>query len=163
MRYLLITRQLISSELKELPEEARMNFLISEEEYKFIYNPSPLLSTFYALFFFYCPVPGRPIVSGCNNLTQEASVYIDTILRPFVTTLSSYLHNMKDVVTKLHEIVVHDGVYLASLDVESLYTNITHDLGIESIKLFLDTRNIYLQYFCFVTFTFCTHTECFSL
>lgn len=51
-------------------------------------------------------------------------------------TLPSYLQDPKDVVTKLNEIVVHEQVNLASLDVESLYTNITHELGIKAVKHF---------------------------
>lgn len=90
-------------ELKELLETAKTN-LISDDEFRFIFNPSPVLSTFYALPKVHkeCrPVPGRPMVSGCNNLTQGASMYVDMILQPFVVTLPSYLRDTKDVVTKL--------------------------------------------------------------
>lgn len=85
-------------------------------------------------------MPSDPRETDC----QGASIYIDTILRPFVMTFPSYLRDTKDTVTKLHEIVIQDCVLLASL-VESLYTNIMHDLGINAIKYFLDTRSIYLQ------------------
>lgn len=83
-------------------------------------------------------------MSGCNNLMQGASMYFDTALRPFVMTLPLYIQDTKDTVVKL-EIMVHDKVYLSSLDLELLYTNITQELGLKAIKNFLDSRSIYLQ------------------
>lgn len=60
-------------------------------------------------------------------------------------TLPSFLQDTKDTVTRLNEIHVTSQTMLASLDVELLYTNIQHDLGIAVVKHFLDMRSIYLH------------------
>lgn len=76
------------------------------------------------------PVLGRTIVSGYGNLMQGISIYVNEILCPFI---------------RLLEVCVTPGTLLASLDVESLYTNIDHHLGIEAVKYFLEMRIIYFD------------------
>lgn len=66
-------------------------------------------------------------------------------MRPFVCALPSYLQDTKDTVLSLQEITVTADTYLASLDVESLYTNILHDLGLQAVKYFLSTSSIYFR------------------
>lgn len=135
-------------ELKTILTQAKNDKLISQDEYNYMFNPNPTISTLYALPKIHkktTPIPGRPIVSGCNNLTQGVSVYVDDILRPFVGTLPSFIQDTKDTVTRLDEIHLTPNTLLASLDVESLYTNIQHDLGIAAIDYYLNTRSIYLQ------------------
>lgn len=58
-------------------------------------------------------------------------------------TLLSYLMETKDTVTRLQEIsVIPDKL----LDVESLYTNIYHDLGIKAAQHFLSTNGTQFQW-----------------
>lgn len=65
------------------------------------------------------------------------------MLVPFVTALPSFLRDTKDMVQRLHEIItVTQQIRLASLDVESLYTDISHQLGIKEVRHFLDTKGI---------------------
>ncbi|XP_056416174.1 immunoglobulin superfamily member 3 [Hyla sarda] len=135
-------------ELKSLLTSAKESSLISMDEYNFIYNPNPTIATFYSLPKTHKntqPLRGRPIISGNDNLTQGASIYVDQFLAPLVTSLPSYLKDTKDTVTKLQDLTVTDSTMLASIDVESLYTNIRHDLGITAVKKFLNTRSIHFK------------------
>lgn len=40
--------------------------------------------------------PGRPIVSGCQTLTENASALVDKYLYPHVTSLSYYIKDTID-------------------------------------------------------------------
>ena len=86
------------------------------------------------------PIPGRPIISGNGSLTENISQYVDEFISPFVPTLPSYIRDTKDAVTRLQEIQVTKGTFLASLDIEALYTNIQHELGIQAVHSYLTTK-----------------------
>lgn len=62
-----------------------------------------------------------------------------------MTTLPSFLQDTKDTVSKLREVRFSDKTQLASLDVESLYTNISHELGLKAIKYYLESISVYLH------------------
>lgn len=132
-------------ELKLLLQGGVETGCINRDEYNFMFNSTPTIATFYAL-----PkvhkrkslVPGRPIVSGTDNLTQGISNYVDTLLRPLVTGLRSYLKDTKDTLTKINGITVSDRTILASLDIEALYSSIQHQLGLNAVQFFLDTKGI---------------------
>ncbi|XP_053568388.1 uncharacterized protein LOC128657974 [Bombina bombina] len=86
-----------------------------------------------------CP-PGRPIVSGIGSITEKIGEYVDKHLRPFLLTLPSYVKDTTDLLKKLDGVVVGEKNILASLDVESLYSSIPHNVGLIAIKRFLETR-----------------------
>lgn len=75
------------------------------------------------------PLKGRPIVSGINSLTQNAGIYVDRLLRTYVTVLLSYTRDTSDLLRKLDGIIVDDKIMLASIDVESLYSSIPNAEG----------------------------------
>ncbi|XP_075455216.1 uncharacterized protein LOC142494668 [Ascaphus truei] len=85
--------------------------------------------------------PGRPIVSGNNNLTENTSRYLDRILRPFVLALPSYIKDTKDTLLRLNGITTGNDTWLVTLDVESLYTSILHTSGLTACNYFLSTRH----------------------
>lgn len=73
------------------------------------------------------------------------------MLVPFVTSLPLFLRDTKDTVRRLQDITVTPQTKLASLDVESLYMNVSHALGIKAVHYFLDSRGIqYKQHNDFV-------------
>uniref|UniRef100_A0A8C5P7I8 Reverse transcriptase domain-containing protein n=1 Tax=Leptobrachium leishanense TaxID=445787 RepID=A0A8C5P7I8_9ANUR len=132
-----------SSDLHNIPMDAREEGLITEKEYNFMKPVNPRIATFYALPKIHKkiqPPPGRPIVSGCNNLTQNASVYIDQILKNFVCELPSYIRDSTQMLQFLSNLTLTENVLLCSLDVESLYSCIPHNLGLEHVKYYLDRR-----------------------
>lgn len=68
-------------ELKSVLNEAKDASLITQEEFKYMFNPNPTIATLYVLPKIHkavTPIPGRPNVSGCDNLTQGISVYMWT-------------------------------------------------------------------------------------
>ena len=75
----------------------------------------------------------RPIVAGPACQTQLLSNLIDILLRPLTKQVKSYLRDTTDFLNHLPS-AVPENTLLASLDVESLYSNITHKLGIKAIK-----------------------------
>ena len=47
---------------------------------------------------------GRPIVSGCGSLTENISAYVDSILKPHMESLPSYVKETSDFITKIHDL-----------------------------------------------------------
>ena len=48
--------------------------------------------------------PGMPIVSGCGSLTENISAYIDSILKPHMESLPSYVKYTSDFITKIYNL-----------------------------------------------------------
>lgn len=69
-------------------------------------------------------------------MTHRLSNLIDIVLRPLTKRVRSYLRDTMDFLNHLPE-NVSDETILATFDVESLYSNIPHDLGLEAIKFWL--------------------------
>ena len=89
-----------------------------------------------------CPIKIRPIVSCTNGPTYTASAYIDKLLQPHMKRVKSYLRNSTDLVRRLQTLKVPPNAFLVTLDIESLYTNITHEEAIVSfLKRFADDPN----------------------
>lgn len=89
------------------------------------------------------PPPGRPIVSSFGCPTERISAYVDELLQPHVTNLPSYTKDTNHFLTKIHEInnqPLPENLFLVSIDVESLYTNIPHNSGLDACKHYLNLR-----------------------
>lgn len=127
---------------------AKEKKLIDENEYKFLAIKTPQIPTFYALPKVHKgvnPLKGCPIVAGIGGLTQNVGIYIDKILRHFVIALPFYTHDTMDLLKKIYSITVEPNTILASVDVEALYSSISHDKGLEAVRLFLSTRGAQFQ------------------
>lgn len=108
-----------------------------------MYPIHPKVSTFYSLPKLHngtTPIKGRPIVSRIDNLTQNSGQYIDQILRPFVEALPSYIKDTTDLIHRLDGVTVEPDWWLASVDIEALYTSIPHSLGLQAVSHFFNTR-----------------------
>ena len=82
--------------------------------------------------------PGRPIVSGCGSLTENISSYIDSILKPHVEKLPSYIQDTTDFIKKIQTVgTLPENALLVTMDVSSLYSNIHHEDGLEACIEFL--------------------------
>ena len=62
---------------------------------------------------------------------------LDILLKPYTKHVKSYLRDTIDFLNALPT-TVKDETFLASFDVESLYSNIPHELGIEAINYWLN-------------------------
>ena len=78
--------------------------------------------------------PLRPIVSAFNSPTDNLCKYITHFLQPLCEFIPSYIKDSKHFLQLIEAInTIPDNSILVTADVKSLYTNIPHDDGIESI------------------------------
>ena len=75
----------------------------------------------------------RPIVAGPSCHTHRLSNLIDILLRPYTEHVTSYLRDTTDFLNNLPDTIPKDTI-LTSFDIEALYSNIPHKLGLEAIK-----------------------------
>ena len=78
--------------------------------------------------------PGRPIVSGSGSPTEKISQFVDHFIGQLVPLSKSYVRDSTNLINILKDFNIHPGILLCTLDVTSLYTNIPHLEGIQSIK-----------------------------
>ena len=75
--------------------------------------------------------PGKPIMYACGSLTENTSSFIDSILKPHMEALSSYIKDTNDFITKIRQLPqLSKDSFLVTWDVGSLYSNIPHSDGI---------------------------------
>ena len=79
----------------------------------------------------------RPIVAGPSCLTNRLSNLLDKLLKPLVEEIPSYLKDTTDFLRKLPS-TTSENTLLVSFDVESLYSNISHDLGLEALEFWIN-------------------------
>ncbi|XP_044176756.1 uncharacterized protein LOC122959498 [Acropora millepora] len=96
-------------------------------------NP-PRIPEFYTLTKIHKPTPvGRPIISGCEGLTEKLSSFVDKLLQPIAQQQKSYLKNTTDFINFIEKTKVPADAVLVSMDVTSLYTNIPQEEGIQTV------------------------------
>ena len=83
---------------------------------------------------------GRPIVAGPNSPTQALSSLIEKILKPIVPRLTTYIKDEWHFIKQLPRTLNYEAT-LYSCDIESLYTSITIDLGLEAISYWLNNKS----------------------
>ena len=78
--------------------------------------------------------PGRPIIADCGSESYASAEYIDHFLAPLANQHKSYLKDNNDFISKIAEIKAKEGAFIATIDVDSLYTNIDNTNGLEAVK-----------------------------
>ena len=79
-------------------------------------------------------LPLRPIVSACDSPTDQLSNYVTHFIQPLVEILPSYIRDNKHFLQLLESLPpLPENAILVTADVTSLYTNIPHEEGIESV------------------------------
>ncbi|CAJ0960311.1 unnamed protein product [Ranitomeya imitator] len=87
--------------------------------------------------------PGRPIISGIGTLTENIAGWVVNIMKPLVRRKPSYIPDTMDILCKLSALgPLPEEMILATIDVESLYSNIPHEDGIAACKYFLQKNNL---------------------
>ena len=81
------------------------------------------------------PLKLRPIVSVTvtDGLTENASAFLDRWLQPHMKLVKSQITNATDLIHILQDLKIPKDSYLVSLDVESLYTNLSHEEAITTL------------------------------
>lgn len=113
---------------------------ITKNIWDYCQNPSPVVPTFYSFSKIHensSKPPGYPIVSGRNTLTEKVSQVIDSNLRPHVHSLNSFIKDTIEFLRTIEDITFSPRAWLVSINVETLYSSIPHDLGIQAIAQFL--------------------------
>ena len=88
----------------------------------------------------------RPIIAGTNSPTQHLSEIIEKILSPLVPSIKSYIKDDWDFIGKLPRgKKIPTACDLHSCDIVSLYTNITHDLGLRALEYWLEKKKELIQ------------------
>ncbi|XP_057310002.1 uncharacterized protein LOC130648000 [Hydractinia symbiolongicarpus] len=83
-------------------------------------------------------IPGRPIVSAVNSITENISEFLNLCLQPLLSKLQSYVKETKHLIQRLQTIPAQNKhVLLVSADVSSLYTNIPQQEGVDACIHFI--------------------------
>ena len=88
--------------------------------------------------------PGRPIVSGCNSITEKLSQFVDYHSKHLVPLMPAFLQDTPDLlrhIDVLNTIPMPPNSFPVSIDVVGLYSNIPTEEGISAMRRALDTRN----------------------
>ena len=79
----------------------------------------------------------RPIVAGPACPTHRLSHFLDLILRPLVSEVKANVRDTVDFLGRLPK-TLEENYKMATFDVENLYGNITHEIGLEAISYWLN-------------------------
>ena len=134
-----------SNKIKLILREMYIKNLITKRQFDYLNPPTnPRPRRFYLLPKIHKPElswtvpmkipPGRPIVSDCNSESEKVAEFIDNFLKPYSITHKSYIKDTYHFLDNIKNLKIPENSLLVTLDVESMYTNISHEKGIESIK-----------------------------
>uniref|UniRef100_A0A8C5PUJ4 Reverse transcriptase domain-containing protein n=1 Tax=Leptobrachium leishanense TaxID=445787 RepID=A0A8C5PUJ4_9ANUR len=118
--------------------------ILNNNELKYLKIDHPKIPIFYFLPKIHKNLenpPGRPIISGIGSISSRLSEYLDKQLQPYVTTTETYLKDTIEMINILTDADWKDGDILVTSDVQSLYTIIPHNRGIEAAQFFLEKDN----------------------
>lgn len=77
-----------------------------------------------------------------NSLLSPLSQYVDYFIKPFVQKWPFYIRDSTDFINKISVLWdLPDTVLLLTLDISSLYTNITHEKGLNALRYYLAERD----------------------
>ena len=96
--------------------------------------------------------PVRGIIAACGSPTERLAGFVDFFLQPGMTSLPSFLRDTKHTLQQIEQInckvdngeISLDNVNLVSLDVVSMYPNMSDELGITACTEYLNSRNLSL-------------------
>ncbi|XP_040188254.1 uncharacterized protein LOC120920313 [Rana temporaria] len=132
-----------NGEFYELVDSFYNNGSIIKDVWDFIRTQHPRQPTMYSLPKVHKNLqdpPGRPIISGNGSISECVSQVIDQYLRPHVLDLPSYTKDTIHLLQVLEDLTIPPDAILVTIDVESLYNSIPHQLGLEAIKRVLKQR-----------------------
>ncbi|KAM4043753.1 uncharacterized protein ACNLHF_014024 [Anomaloglossus baeobatrachus] len=147
-------------ELQEILDRACIRGTIPKKVMDGLFVKHPRTPTFYLLPKVHKDAtnpPGRPIVSGIGGICDPICKFVDFYLKPLVQDLPSYIRDTTDALAKMEGLHIEPDMWLVAADVESLYTCIAHQDGLEAVRLFLDgsrldgpTRGLILELLDFI-------------
>ena len=78
----------------------------------------------------------RPIVSGPKSVTKGLSTLLEKILTPIVFHLKTFIKDERDFLRNFPANIGTNS-YIMCCDVESLYTSISNDLGLQALQYWI--------------------------
>uniref|UniRef100_A0A8C5PK61 Uncharacterized protein n=1 Tax=Leptobrachium leishanense TaxID=445787 RepID=A0A8C5PK61_9ANUR len=126
----------IQCKFDEYLEQGHTLGILNNHEFKYLKVAHPRTPVFYFLPKIHKDQnkpPGRPIISGVGSISSRVSEYLDHQLQPYVVNTIAHLKDTTDILNVLKEVVWQDDFLLVTSDVQSLYTIIPHDKGLEAI------------------------------
>ena len=111
--------------LPKLHKSKRLNEIISEHPLEYIKVEEKLI------------IQGRPIVGGCAYYTHGISTMIHKIMEPCLNEISHILKDTLDFTDRTNS-CFDVGTVLGVADIKSLYTNISHDLGLKTLAFCIE-------------------------
>lgn len=116
-----------------------MEGLIDQVMYDVLNTKYPREATFYALPKIHKKLsspPGRPIISGIGSLTENASKLVDCFLMPHMIKLPSHIKDSQELLKHTERMSVPTWALLVTLDVEALYSSMSQELGVGTLRTF---------------------------
>ena len=103
-------------------------------------NPTPRTPVFYFLPKIHKENnPPRPIISGYDSPTDKISEFLTSILNPIAQAQPSYIRDSTHLIQSLVKLPpLPKNIFLVSVDISSLYTQIPHEEGIQTVMEFLE-------------------------
>lgn len=137
--------------VKKIIDKLLEKKFINQKQHKYLIgNPEPRARLFYLLPKIHKDPekwsrphiipPGRPIVSDCDSETYFTAEYLEYFLNPLSTKHPSYIQDTYHFIEKIKNIKIPSEAMLFTMDIDSLYTNIDINEGIQAVK------NIFLKY-----------------
>lgn len=83
---------------------------------------------------------GRPTVAFMDSITTSYSLYIDHLHQPLTQALPSFIWDGTHLIELLCPCTWESSYLWVSLNICSLYTSITHNVGLQAVAHFLDTN-----------------------
>ena len=78
--------------------------------------------------------PGRPVINSINCYTSEISRFIDHHLQLLMREIPSFIKDTNDFINKIDNFTVPPNLFFVTMDFKSLYTSISNNEGIASVK-----------------------------
>ena len=91
--------------------------------------------------------PTRVITSGCNTAIENLSIFVENVLYDIAIELPSRIkdtNHMLDIIDNLNSLDLPLSSILVSFDIINMFRNIDNNLGLSSVKKYLDlcSKNI---------------------
>ena len=85
--------------------------------------------------------PTRVITSGCNTAIENLSIFVENVLYDIASELPSRIkdtNHMLDIIDNLNSLDLPVNSILVSFDIINMFPNIDNNLGLSSVKKYLD-------------------------
>ncbi|CAJ0944428.1 unnamed protein product [Ranitomeya imitator] len=133
----------ITQEIKQIVDSFKEQNVIDSKLAEYLINKHPVVPVFYALPKIHkhqTLPPGRPIVASTDSLLAPLAKTVEKILTPLLGNIVSFIKDTPDFLDGLNSLgTLPKGCFLVTMDVNSLYTNIEQNRGLEAVNCFLNT------------------------